>query len=168
MCALLLEITMRLSLHSQEKVSSSLQVVLAPHVYGPSVTLVTTRISGDDLWNRMTLSFGSKTTTGFCSGGTCKQFPVVLGEYGTSFKNDLDLQLHKDLVAYMHNQGASAGGHTNINSWIFWAWNPSSSDTGGLVAGNWLDIQWNKVDYLTGSNPSSPDGLNLKPWFYGP
>ena len=148
-------------------------MVLAPHVYGPSVTMVTTRISGADLWNRLTLSFGSKTTIGFCSGGrsTCtdgKQFPVVLGEYGSSFKNDMDLQLHKDLVAYMHNQGASAGGHTNINSWIFWAWNPSSSDTGGLVAANWRDIQWNKLDYLTGSNPSLADGLNLKPWFYGP
>lgn len=130
--------------------------------------MVTTRISGPELWNRMTLSFGSKTTTGYCSGGTCKRFPVVLGEYGTSFKNDLDLQLHRDLVAYMHNQGDAGQGHTSINSWIFWAWNPSSSDTGGLVASNWLDIQWNKVDYLTGSNPSSNDGLNLKAWFYGP
>ncbi|KAL3148715.1 hypothetical protein ABBQ38_014128 [Trebouxia sp. C0009 RCD-2024] len=125
------------------------QVVLGPHVYGPSVTMVTSRISGAGLWNRMTVSFGSKTVTGYCSGGNSLWSLV-------------------NLVAYMHNQGAAAGGHTNINSWIFWAWNPSSSDTGGLVASNWLNIQWNKVDKLVGSNPSAPDGMNLKPWFYGP
>ena len=141
-------------------------MVLGPHVYGPSVTGVHTRISGSDLWDRLTVSFGSKTTTGYCYNG-CKRFPVVIGEYGSSFKNQGDLQLHTDLAAYMHNQGSAASGHTNINSWIFWAWNPSSSDTGGIVASNWLDIQWNKIDKLVGSNPSATDGFNLKPWFYG-
>lgn len=146
-----------------------MQVILAPHVYGPSVTNVYTRISGTDLWSRLTQSFGSKTTTGFCWKGVCKQFAVALGEYGSSFGNAGDLQLHTDLVAYMQNQGGAAGGHTNINSWIFWAWNPSSSDTGGIVAkSDWLTVQWNKIDKLVGSNPNAVDGMNLKPWFYGP
>lgn len=66
------------------------------------------------------------------------------------------------MTAYLHNTGESAtGDHNAVVSWIFWSWNPSSSDTGGLVGTNWLSVQWNKVDKLV-------DGLNLKPWYYGP
>lgn len=73
-----------------------------------------------------------------------------------------DLDLHTDMTAYLHNIGASAtGDHNPITSWIFWSWNPSSSDTGGLVGTDWLTVQWNKVDKLV-------TGLNLKPWYYGP
>ena len=57
--------------------------------------------------------------------------------------------------------------HTKVVSWIFWAWNPSSQDTGGIVspAGKgapypWLTVQWLKIDKLV--------MLGLKPWFYGP
>ena len=146
----------------------AMQVVLGPHVYGPSVTQTTTNIQGTGLWNRLTVSFGGKSLGGYCYQGVCNRFTVVLGEYGSTFTQQLDVALHIDLVAYMQNQGSAAGGHTNMPSWIFWAWNPSSSDTGGIVGTDWLTIQWLKIDKLTGSNPSGVDGLNLKPWYYGP
>ena len=148
--------------------SHDMQVVLGPHVYGPSVTGATTNIQGSGLWNRMTNSFGSKSLGGYCYNGVCHKFPVVLGEYGSSFAQQADVQLHIDLVAYMQNQGSASGGHANIQSWIYWSWNPSSADTGGLVdSQTWLNIQWYKLDKLTGSSPYAVDGLNLKPWYYG-
>lgn len=131
---------------------------------GPSVTQSSSGYSGQDLWSRLNKSFGNKAKSGY--GGN--KFAVCIGEYGSSFSLAQDLQLHTDLVAYMHGKDGLASGHTPIVSWIFWAWNPSSSDTGGLVAQDWLTINWNKVDKLTGSSPSANDGLNLKPWFYGP
>ncbi|DBA92448.1 TPA: hypothetical protein ACH3X1_002682 [Trebouxia sp. C0004] len=144
------------------------QVVLGPHVYGPSVTQTTANIQGTGLWNRLTVSFGGKSLGGYCYQGVCNRFTVVLGEYGSTFTQQNDVALHIDLVAYMQNQGSAAGGHTNMPSWIFWAWNPSSSDTGGVVGADWLSIQWLKIDKLTGSSPNGVDGLNLKPWYYGP
>ena len=142
-----------------------LQVILGPHVYGPSVTQVQNGPnSGWALWSRLSLSFGTKSKAGYCDPNTnqCNQFAVCLGEYGSSFTNQGDLDLHRDMTAYLHNTGESAtGDHNPITSWIFWSWNPSSSDTGGLVGTNWLTVQWNKIDKLV-------DGLNLKPWYYGP
>ncbi len=145
-----------------------MQVILGPHVYGPSVTGTTANIVGTGLWNRLTISFGGKTLAGYCFQGVCNRFTVMLGEYGSTFTQQNDVALHTDLVAYMQNQGGAAGGHTNMVSWIFWAWNPSSSDTGGIVATDWLTVQWLKIDKLVGSNPNAVDGLNLKPWYYGP
>jgi hypothetical protein len=36
-------------------------------------------------------------------------------------------------------------------------WNANSGDTGGIVADDWTQIEWGKVDYLI--------RLGLKPWF---
>ena len=48
---------------------------------------------GYDLWRRFSLSWGYLNRQGYCTGsntvgnpsGTCKQFPVILGETGTNF-----------------------------------------------------------------------------------
>ena len=40
---------------------------------------------------------------------------------------------------------------------FFWCWNRNSGDTGGLVMENWLDIEWEKVTYLS--------LIGLRPWF---
>ena len=43
----------------------------------------------------------------------------------------------------------------------FWSWNANSGDTGGLIDGNqWTDIQWTKVNWLTGA-------IGLQPWYIG-
>ena len=118
---------------------------------------------GTALWSRLNQSFGNKALAGY--GGN--RFAICLGEYGSSFSLQADLDLHTSLVAYMHGLDSYSSGHTPVVSWIFWAWNPTSSDTGGLVASDWLTINFNKVDKLVGSSPSATDGMNLKPWYYG-
>lgn len=32
--------------------------------------------------------------------------------------------------------------HSNIQSFVFWGWNPTSGDTGGIVGNDWATIQW--------------------------
>ena len=44
-------------------------------------------------------------------------------------------------------------------SWLWWAWNANSGDTGGIVADNWQDVVWVKISKL------SENGWNLKPWY---
>ncbi|HSW86842.1 MAG TPA: cellulase family glycosylhydrolase [Rhabdochlamydiaceae bacterium] len=135
------------------------QVVISPHVYPPTVTGQSTNYSGSGLWNRMSESFGYLTQKGYCSGTTpCKVFPVALGEFGSTFTDPRDLQSMPDIAAYLNNTGGAADGkHTAIPHFFYWAWNANSGDTGGLVANDWLTIQWNKVEYLT--------TIGLKPWY---
>ncbi|WP_068470682.1 cellulase family glycosylhydrolase [Candidatus Protochlamydia phocaeensis] len=134
------------------------QVVISPHVYPPSVTNASTNYFGPGLWNRLTESFGYLTQQGYCFGGTCKIFPVALGEFGSRFSDSRDLQTMPDLAAYFNNTGAAADGkHHKISSWFYWSWNANSGDTGGIVADNWRDIIWQKVEYLT--------TIGLTPWY---
>ena len=94
------------------------QVVLGPHVYGPSVTGVTSKITGKELWDRLNDSFGRKALNGYCFENVCNRFAVVLGEYGSSFtQNAGDVALHNDLALWLNYQGAAAYGHTKVVSW---------------------------------------------------
>lgn len=137
------------------------QVVISPHVYPPSVTYASSNYSGTGLWNRLTNSFGYLTQKGYCYNGTCKAFPVALGEFGSYFTDSRDLQSMPDIASYLNNSGGAADGkHHAIGNWFYWAWNADSGDTGGLVANNWLDIEWQKIDYLS--------TLALTPWYFNP
>lgn len=138
------------------------QVVISPHVYPPSVTGASTNYSGPGLWNRLSESFGYLTQQGYCDEtGLCKVFPVAIGEFGSRFIDSRDIQSMNDIAAYLNNTGAAADGkHQAIRNWFFWAWNANSGDTGGIVADNWRDIIWQKVDYLS--------TIGLRPWYSGP
>ena len=141
-----------------------MQVVLGPHVYGPSVTGASSGYSGTDLTDRLTKSFGSKTVTGYQG----HRFAVIIGEFGSFFdsRTPKDFDMYRTLVAYMRNADSS---HNAVASWVFWDWNPNSGDTGGIVHDDWLTVNWGKIDLLAGTdNASYTDGLNLKPWFFGP
>lgn len=130
------------------------QVVISPHVYPPSVTNATQDYIGADLWNRMSSSFGYLTKQGYEG----KVFPVAVGEFGSYFTEKKDLQSMNDIAKYFRLAGDSNDGkHQAIPHWFYWSWNANSGDTGGLVADNWLDIQWRKIDYLT--------QIGLKPWY---
>lgn len=135
------------------------QVVISPHVYPPSVTGASNNYYGTGLWNRLSSSFGYLTQTGYCSGaGTCKVFPAAIGEFGSRFTDSRDLQTMPDLASYLNNTGSAADGkHRYIPNWFYWSWNANSGDTGGIVADNWVDIIWQKVEYLT--------TIALKPWY---
>ena len=56
---------------SQTALTSAVQIVLGPHVYGPSVTGAIYGFNGYWLWWRMSRSFGRKTTTGDTSAQWC-------------------------------------------------------------------------------------------------
>ena len=96
-----------------------------------SVTLwVSCRYTGSGLFNRLSLSFGYLNKQGYCSRSNpqnCHQFPVVIGETGTTFALQADQQQMADFALYLNNQGAGNDGqHNPISSWFWWAWNANS------------------------------------------
>ncbi|KAK9807625.1 hypothetical protein WJX72_004592 [[Myrmecia] bisecta] len=130
------------------------QVVIAPHVYCPSVTGQPMNVaSGQGLKDRMTQSFGYLATTGWCSGSTCHKFPIMVGEFNFNPDNSNDLQCYSSFSEYVNSQG--------ITSWSVWAWDANSDmqyGNGGLVLmSDWRSINWNKLEKLA--------TIGLMPWF---
>lgn len=131
------------------------QVVLSPHVYGPFVTKAPTAWAGQDLYDRLTASFGYATVGEGING---QRFPVAIGEFGSFFASVDDMATLLDLTKYMtRSDGASAETHAVLDNWFFWCWNRNSGDTGGLVTADWRELEWEKVTYLT--------LIGLRPWF---
>ncbi|DBB06710.1 TPA: hypothetical protein ACH3X1_012211 [Trebouxia sp. C0004] len=139
------------------------QVVAAPHVYPPSISEAHDKFTGSGLFNRLSLSFGYLNKQGYCSRSNphnCHQFPVVIGETGTTFALQADQQQMADFALYLNNQGAGNDGqHNPISSWFWWAWNANSGDTGGIVEADWTTINWTKINYMI--------SLGLNPWYRG-
>ena len=135
------------------------RVILAPHVYPPSVTYNNKDATGKGLFNRLSLSFGTKSISpGYCNGDDCIIFPVVIGEFGSRFIEPVDITMMNDFANYLNNQKpANDNRHAAIPNWLYWSWNANSADTGGLVANNWVDIEWVKIDYL--------QKIGLVPWY---
>jgi hypothetical protein len=79
----------------------------------------------------MSDSFGYLTTKGFCDGGKCLKWPVLLGEFSAPHKGaPQDYATVEGLVDYINNAGAARDGrHEPINLWFFWCWNDNSPDT---------------------------------------
>lgn len=76
--------------------------------------------------------------------------PVLVGEFGSTLANPLDTQWLNALMDYMTDNGMS---------FTFWAWNPNSGDTGGLVDNDWWTVNQTKFDILEPHlNPPVPDG----------
>lgn len=65
--------------------------------------------------------------------------PVLLGEFGTTYRTESDRQWLQSLVGYLARTGISFG---------YWSFNPNSGDTGGLVADDWRTPQQDKLDAL--------------------
>ena len=59
--------------------------------------------------------------------------PVLVGEFGTNLATMSDEQWLTALASYL---GTGADGI----HWTFWAWNPNSGDTGGLLNDDWQTI----------------------------
>lgn len=103
------------------------RTILSPHVYPPSVTYdAGPRQYGEGLWNRLNLSFGSKTQKGYCTseGKDCQTFPVAIGEFGSKFESSVDNQALKDFASYLNNEGPAANSeHNPIRDWFYWCVN---------------------------------------------
>ncbi|RVT98545.1 hypothetical protein EOD42_00010 [Rhodovarius crocodyli] len=77
--------------------------------------------------------------------------PILLGEWGTKLVDPLDAGWLSAITKYL-------GGDFNLDgvkdisagklpmSWAWWAWNPNSGDTGGVLQDDWLTPNLNKVN----------------------
>jgi endoglucanase len=67
--------------------------------------------------------------------------PLWLGEFGTQLATTIDQQWLTSIVSYLGT------GVTGI-SWTYWALNPDSGDTGGILQNDWITVIQNKQNYL--------------------
>ena len=67
--------------------------------------------------------------------------PVLVGEFGTKLATTSDKQWLTALASYLGN------GADGIH-WTFWAWNPNSGDTGGILNDDWQTIDQAKQAML--------------------
>jgi hypothetical protein len=70
---------------------------------------------------------------------------VLIGEFGTKLDDRSDTQWLQTLTSYMRPTGQYGA---DSMSWTFWAWNPTSSDTGGLLQDDWQTVNRTKDDLL--------------------
>jgi chitinase len=79
--------------------------------------------------------------------------PVYVGEFGTKLSDPKDAPWLEAITSYMsgdlNNDGTSDIPATARGvSWTYWAWNPNSGDTGGILADDWRSVNQAKLDYL--------------------
>jgi hypothetical protein len=117
-------------------------VIISPHLYGPTISKDNEFYRGRALWDRLNNSFGHLYQHGYCLRGKCKKFMVVLGEFGSFFTDQRDIDYYNDMAAWFTKH---MGGNKN---WIFWCYNENSGDTGGIVKKNWYDLEWKKLEWL--------------------
>ncbi|MET0693250.1 MAG: cellulase family glycosylhydrolase [Propionibacteriaceae bacterium] len=110
------------------------RVVYAPHAYPPSIF---NQPWFDDpgypdnlppLWDR---------TWGYLQREDLA--PVLLGEFGSKLKTGKDEAWMSTMVGYLNDHDLSFG---------YWAFNPDSSDTGGLVKKDWVTLEQAKLNAL--------------------
>jgi len=67
--------------------------------------------------------------------------PVLLGEFGgRSMGQDAEGKWQRTLLTYLRTQGIS---------YTYWAWNPDSGDTGGILQDNWITVNQGKLSVLS-------------------
>jgi hypothetical protein len=81
-------------------------VIITPHVYPPTITGNT--FLGAELYGQCRTAFGYLQTTGYCTGGACTRWPVLVGETGSAMSNPTDVQWLNDFAEYVHAR-VSAG-----------------------------------------------------------
>lgn len=91
-------------------------IVFSPHSYPASVATWQPKDQADAN-KKFEYNFG------FLS----KQFPVVIGEFGSFFKEKTDVDYMQWLAEFMQQ-------HNMANKFFYWTWNENSGDTGGLLS----------------------------------
>jgi endoglucanase len=66
--------------------------------------------------------------------------PVMVGEFGSTLANPMDVQWLNTLMNYMT---------TNGMSFTYWSWNPNSGDTGGVALDDWYSVNQQKMNILS-------------------
>jgi endoglucanase len=67
--------------------------------------------------------------------------PILVGEFGSTLANPLDVQWMTKLMAYL-------GTGTSGISFTYWSWNPDSGDTGGIVQDDWATVNTQKQNIV--------------------
>jgi endoglucanase len=67
--------------------------------------------------------------------------PLMMGEFGSTLANPIDKTWLQNLMRY------TGSGATGM-SFTYWAWNPNSGDTGGIVQDDWVTVQQEKQTIL--------------------
>jgi endoglucanase len=67
--------------------------------------------------------------------------PILVGEFGSTLANPLDVQWMTSLMAYL-------GTGINGMSFTYWSWNPDSGDTGGIVLDDWVTVNTQKQNIV--------------------
>jgi endoglucanase len=141
------------------RLSAPNKLVYSPHEYGISVFHQTWF---DDpafpenlpaIWNSMWGYLAQQNTA-----------PLLLGEFGSTLADPKDAVWLRRLVQYM-------GTGTSGMSFTYWAWNPNSGDTGGIVQDDWVTVNQNKQTILQpalippvgGGTTTSPGGTTPPP-----
>jgi endoglucanase len=68
--------------------------------------------------------------------------PILVGEFGSTLADPRDTQWLKALLSYL-------GSGVNGMSFTYWAWNPDSGDTGGIVGDDWNTVNQAKQSILS-------------------
>ena len=110
------------------------KLVYSPHEYGPRVFAQEWFVADDfpdnmvGIWEEQ-FNFLNK------SDG----YPLLIGELGIQSAGGLDEIWFEEFIRFIKDQKLH---------YTFWAYNPNSGDTGGIVADDWVTpVQW-KMDYL--------------------
>ena len=112
------------------------RVIYSPHDYGPDVYPQPWFSASDFPGNLATVW---QAHWGYLADQQIA--PIVLGEFGGSAGDGTDGIWQRALIDYVqqHHLG-----------WLSWAFNPNSSDTGGLLADDWLSVVQEKADLYRG------------------
>ena len=119
------------------KLSTANKLVYSPHEYGPGVFAqpwFSDPNMASILQNRWDTGFGYIQKKGIA--------PLLVGEFGA--KNvgldTIEGQWIRQFTEYLRSRGIS---------WTFWAWNPNSGDTGGVLKDDWTTVHAEKMDMLS-------------------
>lgn len=117
------------------KLSISGKLVYSPHEYGPEVFQQPWFFEADFPKNMEAIWDGA-------FGYIAKQSiaPLLVGEFGISSLDNYEGKAGVWFSTFVKYMAA------NFLSWTFWALNPNSGDTGGMLASDWVSaVQW-KLD----------------------
>lgn len=110
------------------------QVVLSPHVYGPSVAMQDYFLTPDFPTNMDAIweeHFGYIKKQ--------EDFAVIIGEWGGRFEG-LDQVWGEAFVNYLRKK--------SLTNTFFWSLNPNSGDTGGLLEDDWKTVNTRKLKLI--------------------
>lgn len=124
------------------------RLVLSPHTYGPDVF-------GQPYFNDPTFPANMAAIWDRHFGQFIGAYAVILGEFGGKYGegDPRDVRWQDALVDYLAGKG--------VNSAFYWAWNPNSGDTGGILDDDWTTVREDKLALLRrlwagASGPSAP------------